>query len=152
MDPGPNRLEAALKGGIPYVVSCGALDMCNFGPKNTVPEKYQDRKLYVHNPSVTLMRTSPEESKDIGNFMVEKIKTHTKDKSKVQVILPLGGVSIIATPDAPFYDKDADEALFSTIRNGMKDTGVVLIEDERDINNEGFAVDAAKKLVEMMQL
>lgn len=152
MDSGPNRLEAALQRGIPYVVSCGALDMCNFGPKVTVPEKYQDRKLYVHNPSVTLMRTNPEESKAIGNFMVDKIKTHTKDKNMVQVILPLGGVSIIATPDAPFYDKDSDEALFSTIRDGLRDSGVELVEDERDINDEGFATDAAKRLVKLMQL
>lgn len=84
--------------------------------------------------------------------MVEKVKTHTKDKSKVQVVLPLGGVSIIATPDAPFYDKEADDALFSTIRDGLKDSGVTLIEDERHINDEGFAVDVAKKLVAMMQL
>jgi uncharacterized protein (UPF0261 family) len=152
MDSGPHRLEAALKAGIPYVVSCGALDMCNFGPKNTVPEKYQDRKLYEHNPVVTLMRTNPEESRHIGHFIVDKLKTHTKDKSKVQVLLPLGGVSIIATPGAPFHDAEADEALFSTIRSGLKDSGVTLIEDERDINNEGFATDAAKRLVEMMQL
>jgi uncharacterized protein (UPF0261 family) len=152
MDSGPHRLEAALKAGIPYVVSCGALDMCNFGPKNTVPEKYQDRKLYEHNPVVTLMRTNPEESRHIGQFIVDKLKTHTKDKSKVQVLLPLGGVSIIATPGGPFHDAVADEALFSTIRSGLKDSGVTLIEDERDINNEGFATDAAKRLVEMMQL
>ena len=152
MDCGPYRLEAALKTGIPYVVSCGALDMCNFGPKSTVPEKYSDRKLYEHNPTVTLMRTNPEESRAIGEFMVNKLKTHIKDKSKVQVVLPLGGVSIIATPGAPFHDADADEALFSTLRDGLKDSGITLIEDERPINDEGFAVDVAKRLVDMMEV
>jgi uncharacterized protein (UPF0261 family) len=152
MDSGPHRLEAALKAGIPYVISCGALDMCNFGPKSTVPEKYQERKLYEHNPTVTLMRTNPEESRAIGQFIVDKLKTYTKDKSKVQVMLPLGGVSIIATPGSPFHDADSDEALFSTIKGGLEGSGVSLIEDERAINDEGFATDAAKRLVEMMQL
>lgn len=152
MDSGPHRLEAALKAGIPYVISCGALDMCNFGPKNTVPERYADRKLFEHNPTVTLMRTSPEESKHIGQFIVDKVKNHTKDKSKVQVLLPLGGVSIIAKAGDPFYDAEADEALFSSLRDGLKDEGVVLVEDRRDINDEGFATDAAKRLVEMMGL
>lgn len=152
MDSGPHRLEAALKAGIPYVISCGALDMCNFGPKNTVPEKYQNRKLFEHNPTVTLMRTNPEESRHIGQFIVDRVKKYTKDKSKVQVILPLGGVSIIATPEAPFHDPESDEALFSTIRNGLKGSEITLVEDDRAINDDGFATDAAKRLVEMMQL
>ncbi|KAK3716474.1 hypothetical protein LTR37_006370 [Vermiconidia calcicola] len=152
MDSGPHRLEASLKAGIPYIISCGALDMCNFGPRSTVPEKYKDRKLFEHNPAVTLMRTSPEECMAIGSFMVDKIKTYAKDKSKVQVVLPLGGVSIIATPEAPFYDPEADEALFSTLRNGLEDSGIEVIEDQRAVNDGEFAVDVAKRLVRMMQL
>ena len=152
MDSGPNRLEAALQAGIPYIISCGALDMCNFGPKSTVPEKYQDRKLYEHNPTVTLMRTSPEESKAIAEFMVDKVKTHTKNKENVQVVLPLGGVSIIAGSDGPFYDADADEALFSTLRDGLQGSGVELVEDTRAINDPDFAEDVAKRLVKMMKL
>lgn len=66
--------------------------------------------------------------------------------------LPLGGVSIIATPGAPFYDDKSDEALFSAIRNGLKDSGVTLVEDERDINDKEFALDAAKRLVSLMGL
>jgi uncharacterized protein (UPF0261 family) len=152
MDSGPNRLEAALKAGIPYIISCGALDMCNFGPKSTVPEKYKERKLFEHNPTVTLMRTNVDESKKIGEFIVDKVKSFTKDKSKVQVVLPLGGVSIIATPEAPFYDADCDAALFRALREGLKDSGVEVVEDERAINEEGFAVDMAKRLVRMMGL
>ena len=152
MDSGPHRLEASLKAGIPYVISCGALDMCNFAAMPTVPERYHNRNLFEHNPTVTLMRTDPEESKAIGNFIVDKVKTYTKDKDKVQVILPLGGVSIIATPGAPFYDAEADEALFSTIRSGLEGSGVTVVEDERPINDEGFAVDVAERLIEMMHL
>lgn len=150
MSAGPDRLQAALQAGIPYIISCGALDMCNFGPKSTVPDKYQSRKLYEHNPTVTLMRTNSEESKAIAEFMVEKLKRYTRDKSKVQVILPLGGVSVIATPDAPFYDADADAALFSTLSDGLEGSGIEVVRDDRAINDEGFAIDAAKRLASLM--
>ncbi|EME89063.1 uncharacterized protein MYCFIDRAFT_55551 [Pseudocercospora fijiensis CIRAD86] len=154
MSAGEHRLEAALKAGIPYVVSVGAIDMVNFGPKGTVPERYQkaQRKLFEHNPTVTLMRTSPEECTQIGNFIVEKIQKFAAKKENVHIVLPLGGVSMIATPDAPFYDAKADEAIFSSITNGLKDSGVVLINDQRAINDEGFAVDIAKRLVSLMRL
>ena len=152
MDSGPHRLEASLKAGIPYIISCGALDMCNFGPKSTVPEKYRDRNLFEHNPSVTLMRINPEESRAIGNFIVKKLHEHTKNKDMVQIILPEGGVSIIATPGAPFYDEEADRALFSTIKEGLKDSEITLVEDDRAINDETFATDVAKRLVGLMNL
>ena len=152
MDSGPHSLEASLKAGIPYLISCGALDMCNFSLRSTTPEKYQNRELFEHNPTVTLMRTNPEECKAIGSFIVDKIKTYTKDKDNVQVVLPLGGVSIIAIPEAPFYDAEADEALFSTIKDGLRDSGILVVEDPRPINDEGFAIDVAKRLVDMMHL
>lgn len=152
MDAGPHRLEAALKAGIPYIISLGALDMCNFGPKETVPEKYRQRKLFEHNPTVTLMRTNVEESKKIGMFIVEKVKEFARDRSKVQVVLPLGGVSVIATPGAPFHDAEADAALFSTVRDGLKGSGVAVVEDERPINDEGFAVDLGKSIAQSMGL
>lgn len=152
MDAGPHRLESALKAGIPYIVSIGATDMVNFGPRATVPPKYEHRKLYEHNPTVTLMRTSPDECKAIGNFLVEKVKGFTKDKSKVQVVLPLGGVSMIATPGGPFHDVEADRAILSTIRDGLEGFDVTVIEDKRAINDDDFAVDLAKRLVRLMNL
>ena len=152
MTSGPHRLEAPLKAGIPTLISCGALDMCNFGPKATVPERYQDRKLFEHNPTVTLMRTNVEESKAIANFIVDKVNSFAKDKGNVQIVLPLGGVSMIATPGAPFYDAEADEALFSTLKSGLKDSGIAVVDDERPINDEDFAVDVAKRLAKMMHL
>lgn len=124
----------------------------NFGPKPTVPEKYSRRKLFEHNPTVTLMRTSPEECRKIGEFIVGKIKTCTKDKSRVQVILPKGGVSMIATPSGPFYDAEADEALFETIEKGLEGSGVEVVGDEREINDEGFAGMVAERLVGLMGL
>ena len=151
MDAGPHRLEAALQAGIPYVISLGALDMCNFGPRDSVPEKYAGRKLFEHNPTVTLMRTNVEESRRIGEFIVSKVKGFAREKGKVQVVMPLGGVSVIATPGGPFYDAEADEALFGAVREGLRDSGVVVEEDERDVNDEGFAVDLAKRIVGLME-
>ena len=117
-----------------------------------MPEKYQQRKLFEHNPTVTLMRTSPDECRSIGKFVVDKINQFAVNKKNVEVVLPLGGVSIIATPDAPFHDPEADEALFTAIRDGLAHSDVELHEDKRDINDEGFATDIAKRLVRLMGL
>lgn len=116
-----------------------------------MPEKYRERKLYEHNPTVTLMRTSPEECKQIGEFIVQKIKSAGTDKAKIQVVLPKF-VSMIATPDAAFYDAQADEALFSTIKTGLENTGIQLVVDSRAINDERFAVDLAERLVSVMDV
>ena len=151
MSAGKHRLDAALKAGIPNIISLGATDMVNFGPKATVPEKYQSRKLFEHNPVVTLMRTSPDECKQIGEFIVRKIKTQAQKEGNVEVVLPKGGVSMIAIPGAPFYDPEADEAIFSAVKNGLQHVNVKLIEDDRAINDEGFAVDVAERLVSLMK-
>lgn len=149
MSADPDRLEAAAQAGIPYIVSVGATDMSNFGPKNTVPEAYRNRRLYEHNPAVTLMRSSPDESKQVAEFIVDKLKW-AKKPAVVQVWLPLGGVSMIATPDGPFADKEADDVLFSTIKQGLDGSGIEITEDPRDINNDGFAKDIAEALARLM--
>ena len=150
MSAGEHRLEASLESGIPCIISLGATDMVNFGPKSTVPEKYQNRKLYEHNPTVTLMRTSPDECKQIGDFIVNKLKNHASNSSNLQLVLPKGGVSMIATPNGPFYDSEADQAIFSAIREGLNGTKITLIEDDRAVNDEGFAHDIAERLAKLM--
>ena len=152
MSAGPDRLEAALKAGIPTIISLGATDMVNFGPKATVPEKYQQRKLFEHNPTVTLMRTTKDECKAIGDFIVDKVKRFAADPSMVQITLPKGGVSIIATPGAAFENRDADDALIETLTSGLQDTGIKIVLDERDINDEGFAVHIANDLMRLTHL
>lgn len=146
LNAGPHRLEAAGKAGIPQVVSVGALDMVNFGPRDTVPDKFRDRLLYQHNPTVTLMRTTADELRQIGSILADKLNMA---KGKTALMLPLRGVSAIDVEGGPFYDAEADQALFDTLRAQVKDP-VEQIEVDTDINDPAFAVAAAKKLLDML--
>lgn len=150
MSAGPRRLEAALSLGIPCVISVGATDMVNFGPIGTVPEKYRSRKLLEHNPSVTLMRTSPEECRAVGDFIAGKITRFVKSPDKVALVLPRGGVSVIAKEDGPFHDAAADDALFEALDNEVLKSKIQIINDKRDINNPDFAVKIADHLARLM--
>lgn len=132
------------------IISLGATDMVNFGPKDTIPERYRQRKLLEHNPSVTLMRTTKEECREIGEFIVDKIRTHTKQPTKVELRFPSGGVSMIATPGGVFADAEADQTLRDTIRQGLVGSKVRIVEDNRAINDEGFAIDAAESIMHLI--
>ena len=147
LSAGPTRLTAARDKKIPQVVSLGALDMVNFGPKETVPEKFKNRNLYVHNENVTLMRTTAEECEKIALDICSKLNEST---SKVALMIPLKGVSAIATKGQVFYDEKADEALFSTIRKNLK-PNVELIELDHAINDEEFSNALALKLLSYLK-
>ncbi|KAK0656197.1 hypothetical protein B0T16DRAFT_31225 [Cercophora newfieldiana] len=149
MSAGPGRLSAAAEAGIPCLVSLGATDMVNFGPKETVPERYAGRKLYVHNPAVTLMRVDIEEARKVGEFIAGKLKG-SKEPRMVQMWIPRGGVSVISKAGGIFEDKKADEVLFETIREGLKGSVVRVVDDERDINDEEFARDIAGALDDLV--
>lgn len=140
LSAGPNRLEAASIAG----VSLGALDMVNFWAFDTVPEKYQGRNLYKHNPNVTLMRTTEEESKMIGEVIAQKLN---RASEKTALLIPLRGVSAIDASGQPFYDAMANQALFETIRKKLK-PHVELIEVDAHINDPEFAEVAVNKLLE----
>ncbi|RYP83216.1 hypothetical protein DL769_001412 [Monosporascus sp. CRB-8-3] len=150
MSAGGTRLEAAPKAGIPYVVSVGATDMVNFGPRATVPDKYSNRQLYQHNSMVTLMRTTAEECKMVGDFIAEKLRRFALDQKKVKVVLPKGGVSMIATPGAPFAAAEADRATFEAIVSGLQGTDIEVIERNEAINEEDFAQGIANTLAAML--
>jgi len=147
---GPNRLEIAAKKGIPMIVSVGACDMVNFGPKDTVPDKYKDRNLFVHNPTVTLMRTTKEENQKIGDFIANKLTSCSSDHSKIRVLLPQGGVSMLDKPEQPFYDAEADNELFKAIGDGLKSTEIEVIQSPENINDETFAIQVCEHLLEVM--
>lgn len=146
LNAGPHRLEAAGRAGIPQVVSVGALDMVNFGPVDTVPKKFEGRKFYPHNPTVTLMRTTPEELEQIGGVIAEKLNMA---RDKTVLMLPLKGVSGIDVEGAPFYDPEADQVLFDVLRRKISPS-VELVELDCDINADEFALKAAEKLLEML--
>jgi uncharacterized protein (UPF0261 family) len=143
LSAGPDRLEMAGRLGTPQVVSLGALDMVNFGPLDTVPEKYKDRNLFVHNPTVTLMRTTPEEMAELGRQIAEKLKAAT---GPTALYIPLKGVSAIAVEGGPFYDPAADVDCFAALRHGLADSDVELVELDMAINDEGFGRTLADKL------
>lgn len=132
-----DRFGAIIRTKIPYVGSVGAVDMVNFGAKETVPAAFRDRRLHVHNAQVTLMRTTPEENRRIGAFIVERLN---RMEGPVRFLLPLQGVSAIDVPGQPFHDPAADEALFSTVRAGWKAApNRQLIELDAHINSPEFA-------------
>lgn len=152
---GPNRLTAAAQAGIPQVLSVGACDMVNFGPRDSVPAKFGDpqhnRVLHEHNPAVTLMRTSPDECTQIADFIAAKLREHAVRPDLVQVILPTGGISMISTPSQPFYDSSADAALFDTLESRLKGSGIAVVRDQHAINDSEFATLVAESLVSLIR-
>jgi uncharacterized protein (UPF0261 family) len=146
LSAGPDRLEAAGELGLPQVVSLGALDMVNFGPRETVPPQFEGRNIYVHNPTVTLMRTTPEECAELGRRIARKLSAAT---GPTALFVPLQGVSMIATEGGPFHDGAADEALFSALRKGLGEN-VELHELDLDVNDPAFADAMANRLDEMI--
>jgi uncharacterized protein (UPF0261 family) len=119
LSAGPDRLGAFARHAVPWVGSCGALDMVNFWAMDTVPAQFRSRKLYRHNPNVTLMRTTADECRRIGAFIVERIN---RMPGPVRFLIPEGGVSALDAPGQPFHDPDADRALFETIAGGFRST------------------------------
>ncbi|MER2533820.1 MAG: Tm-1-like ATP-binding domain-containing protein [Rhizobiaceae bacterium] len=115
-----SRLDVVAATGLPYVGSCGALDMVNFGAMDTVPEQFRKRKLHVHNPQVTLMRTTPRENREIGAWLARKLNAC---EGEVRFLIPEGGVSLIDVPGQPFHDPEADAALFDAIERDFVVTG-----------------------------
>ncbi len=139
LSAGPDRLEAAGRAGIPQVVSLGALDMANFGPVESVPERFRQRLLYQHNPAVTLMRTTAEENARLGALIAEKLN---RARGPVAVLVPRGGVSMLDVEGEPFFDPEADNALFASLRRGLQ-PHIDVIEVATAINDPIFAETAS---------
>lgn len=152
MSASPNRLTAAGKKGIPQVVSLGALDMVNFGARSSVPEKFNGRLLVKHNPSITLMRTTPAECDKLGEVLSQRLCNSVKFGKDVEVWVPLRGISMMAEQGGKFYDQDADKALFGAVAKGLQRTepGIKVQERDLTINDPEFATGMAKRLLEML--
>jgi uncharacterized protein (UPF0261 family) len=132
-----DRFGAIIRTRIPYVGSVGALDMVNFGQPDSIPERYRGRRLHVHNPQVTLMRTTAEENNRIGRWIGERLN---RMDGPVRFFLPEGGVSALDAPGQPFWDPEADTALFRALDQTVRQTSNrQLIRLKRNINEPEFA-------------
>lgn len=143
---GRDRLTAAGLRGVPQVISLGALDMVNFGPPETVPKRFEGRQFYQHNPTVTLMRTTPEENDKLGKEIAEKASAA---RGPTAILIPLRGVSAIDKEGGPFWWPEADRALFQSVRNWVAPS-VKVIELDVHINDPVFARTVADTLLSMI--
>ena len=143
---GPTRLEAAARCGVPAIVAPGCLDMVNFWAPPTIPAPFQGRKFYPHNPNVTLMRTNPEENQRLGKVLASKLN---QSIGPVTVFLPLRGVSMIDAPGEPFWWPEADQALFTALKQNLR-KDIPVIELDCNINDPSFADACTKRLLEYM--
>jgi uncharacterized protein (UPF0261 family) len=128
-------------------VTPGCLDMANFGARETVPAKYEGRNFYIHNPQVTLMRTTPEECARLGEIFAEKVNAYT---GPVTVLLPTKAISIISAEGQPFHDPAADEALFTAIKSNLS-PDIELIEIDAEINAPEFSRACAEALLKNLK-
>ena len=132
-----DRFGASIRAGLPYIGSCGALDMVNFNAPETVPEHYRGRNLYEHNPQITLMRTTPEENAEMGRWIGERLNQMT---GPVRFFLPEGGVSLLDAPGMAFHDPEANRALFQALETTVNQTSTrQLIRTPHNINDPEFA-------------
>ena len=145
LSAGPTRMDAMSKAKVPAVISPGCVDMANFGEEQTVPKEFADRTFYIHNPQVTLMRTNVEENKQLGKILAEKANAN---EAPTAIMIPTKAVSVISAEGQPFYDADADQALFDGIKNN---SSVEVIEIDEEINSSIFAQASANKLLELIK-
>jgi len=135
-----DRFGAIIRARMPYVGSAGALDMVNFGPRDTVPERYRGRLLHQHNPNVTLMRTTPDENDRVGRWIGERLN---QMDAPVRFLLPEGGVSALDRPGHAFHDPEADAALFRALEQTVRQTSTrQLVRVPAHLNDAAFAAAA----------
>jgi uncharacterized protein (UPF0261 family) len=146
LSAGPDRLTAAALRGAPQVIAPGALDIVNFGPPETVPEKFAGRLFYRHNPAVTLMRTTPEENDQLGKEVALKASAA---RGPTAVYVPLRGVSALDREGQPFWQPEADRALFASLRLWMSPR-VQLVELDLHVNDPAFGRAMAEGLLGMI--
>jgi uncharacterized protein (UPF0261 family) len=144
LNAGPDRMDAAAKANIPVVVAPGCLDMVNFGEMASIPEKFKGRNFYIHNPQITLMRTTADECRQLGAIVAKKANTYAAGTA---IMIPRKAISVISAVGQPFHDAAADEALFSALKANAK---VPVQEFDLAINDKEFAQACAYKLIELI--
>jgi uncharacterized protein (UPF0261 family) len=147
LSAGPERLEAAGALGLPQVVSLGALDMVNFGPRDTIPAAFAGRRFYEHNATVTLMRTTVDECRELGRIIARKLNAA---RGPVSVFIPTEGISMIDVAGGPFHDPAADAALVEALRRDLRHD-IEVVEMAVDINDPSFGPAMAERLDELIR-
>ncbi len=143
-----DRFGAVARSHAPYLGACGALDMVNFGAPESVPQQYRGRKLYPHNPQITLMRTTVEENIRQGRWIAGRLN---QCEGEVRFLLPMGGVSALDAPGQPFWDPAADEALFETLATELRQTARrKLLRLPYHINDPQFAKAAVEEFLKVV--
>ncbi|MGB5745714.1 MAG: Tm-1-like ATP-binding domain-containing protein [Desulfobacterales bacterium] len=145
-DAGPDRLEMAGSLGLPQVIVPGAADTIVLPPRDQVPEKFANRTLNFHNPTMTTMRTTSEENVAIGGFIAAKLN---KARGPVVVMLPLGGLSTIDRPEEIFYDPEANAALFDTLKRKLS-THIKIVEDDHHLDDPQFAIRVGEQMLGLL--
>jgi uncharacterized protein (UPF0261 family) len=145
---GPERLDAPGRSGVPHLIVPGCVDMANFGAPSTVPERFRQTKrlFYEWNPSVTLMRTNPEENRQMGEIFAKKANAAT---GPVAFLIPLRGVSMLDGDGQPFCDREADRAMFDAIKANVK-PGIPVVDVDLNINDPAFAAKAVEMMLQLI--
>jgi len=144
LNAGPERMDAAAKANVPVVVAPGCLDMVNFGERASVPAKFEGRNFYIHNPQITLMRTTAEECRKLGEIVAKKTNAY---QAGTAIMIPKKAISVISAEGQPFYDAAADAALFAALKSHAK---VPVQEFDLAINDKEFAQACAYKLIKLI--
>ncbi len=146
LSAGEGRLDAFSDANIPYVGSCGAIDMVNFGARSSLPEKYADRHFYEHNPQITLMRTTASENEQMGKWIGKKLN---RFKSKAIFLIPMKGFSALDAEGGDFYNPDADAAFIKALEETVTNPNVSIIKLPNHINDEEFSAAIAAQYLEL---
>ena len=144
LNAGPERMDAAAKANVPVVVAPGCLDMVNFGEMASIPEKFKGRNFYIHNPQITLMRTTADECRQLGEIVAKKANAY---QAGTAIMIPRKAISVISAAGQPYHDAAADEALFSALKANAT---VPVQEFDLAINDKEFAQACAYKLIELI--
>ncbi|EPS37989.1 hypothetical protein H072_8321 [Dactylellina haptotyla CBS 200.50] len=153
LSAGSGRLTGAVKTATPTIISIGALDCINFGPRKTLPERFEGRKIHIHNSAVTLVRTNEEENRHLGEVISQRIMDNLKAgyEERLEIWLPLRSLSLIDQEGGVFRDENANRCLRDSIKQGLSRTSIRIQEESFDINDHIFAEAAARALLAMMK-
>ncbi|WP_028067983.1 Tm-1-like ATP-binding domain-containing protein [Solirubrobacter soli] len=143
---GPDRLRVAGRLGLPQVVVPGCVDFFNQGPRDTVPERYRDRKSYFHNPVATLVRLTRDEEAELGALVAERLNEST---GPVRVVAPTRGFSLADAEGGDLWDPVADGAFLDALAGGLR-PGIPFEALDAHVDDDAFADVVAERYLSLV--